>query len=77
MRRRVEGKRGQRAAARHPDRERNVAERFRRAATRYETETANLLAFAWVAAVMVMSREPGRRSPLTSCPHHLVRSGDP
>ena len=45
----------------HLYRERNVCERFwaqakqfRRVATRYEKKAANFLAFAWVAAVMVM-----------------------
>jgi transposase len=45
----------------HLYRERNRCERFwskakqfRRVATRYEKKTANFLAFAWVAAVMVM-----------------------
>ncbi len=45
----------------HRYRERNVCERFwnkakqfRRVATRYEKKAANFLAFAWVAAVMVM-----------------------
>jgi transposase len=45
----------------HLYRERNVCERswarakqYRRVATRYEKKAANFLAFAWVAAVMVM-----------------------
>jgi transposase len=45
----------------HLYRERNVCERFwskakqfRRVATRYEKKAVNFLAFAWVAAVMVM-----------------------
>jgi transposase len=45
----------------HWYRERNVCERFwaqakqfRRVATRYEKKAANFLAFAWVAAVVVM-----------------------
>jgi transposase len=45
----------------HLYRERNLCERFwskvkqyRRVATRYEKKAANFLAFAWVAAVMVM-----------------------
>lgn len=45
----------------HPYRERNVGERFwaqakqfRRVATRYEKKAANFLAFAWVAALMVV-----------------------
>jgi len=45
----------------HLYKERNVCERFwaqakqfRRVATRYEKKAANFLAFAWVAAVMVM-----------------------
>ena len=45
----------------HWYRERNLCERFwarakqfRRLATRYEEKAANFLAFAWVAAVMVM-----------------------
>jgi transposase len=45
----------------HLYRERNVCERFwskakqfRRVATRYEKKAANFLAFAWVAALMVM-----------------------
>lgn len=51
----------QRAIDRHLYRERNLCERFwaqakqyRRVATRYEKKAANFLAFAWVAAVMVM-----------------------
>jgi transposase len=51
----------QRAVDPHLYRERNVCERFwaqakqyRRVATRYEKKAANFLAFAWVAAVMVM-----------------------
>jgi transposase len=51
----------QRAVDAHLYRERNLAERFwaqakqfRRVATRYEKKAANFLAFAWVAAVMVM-----------------------
>jgi transposase len=46
---------------RHTYKERNVAERFwaeakqfRRVATRYEKKAANFLAFAWLAATMVM-----------------------
>jgi transposase len=45
----------------HVYRERNLCERFwskakqyRRVATRYEKKAANFLAFAWVAALMVM-----------------------
>ena len=45
----------------HLYRERNVVERFwarakqfRRVATRYEKKAANFLAFAWVAALVVM-----------------------
>ena len=45
----------------HLDRERNPCERFRaqaepfrRVATRYETKAANVLAFAWVAPLMVV-----------------------
>jgi transposase len=45
----------------HHYRERNLCERFwarakqfRRVATRYEKKAANFLAFAWVAAMMVM-----------------------
>jgi transposase len=45
----------------HLYKERNLAERFwahakqfRRVATRYEKKAANFLAFAWVAAVVVM-----------------------
>lgn len=45
----------------HLYRERNLCERFwaqakqfRRVATRYEKKAANFLAFAWVAALMVM-----------------------
>jgi transposase len=51
----------QRAVDPHLYRERNLCERFwskakqyRRVATRYEKKAANFLAFAWVAAVMVM-----------------------
>jgi len=51
----------QRAVDEHLYRERNLCERFwaqakqfRRVATRYEKKAANFLAFAWVAAVMVM-----------------------
>jgi transposase len=47
----------------HLYRERNVCERFwshakqfRRVATRYEKKAANYLAFAWVAALMVMMK---------------------
>lgn len=47
----------------HLYRERNVCERFwahakqfRRVATRYEKKAANFLAFAWVAAWMVMMK---------------------
>ena len=46
---------------RHTYKERNLVERFwskakqfRRVATRYEKKAANFLAFAWVAAIMVM-----------------------
>ncbi len=48
---------------RHTYRERNLAERFwaqakqfRRVATRYEKKAANFLAFAWVAAWVVMMK---------------------
>ena len=51
----------QRPVDRHTYKERNLAERFwaqakqyRRVATRYEKKAANFLAFAWVAALMVM-----------------------
>jgi transposase len=51
----------QREVAPHLYRERNVCERFgaqaqqfRRVATRYEKKARNVLAFAWVAAVVVM-----------------------
>jgi transposase len=51
----------QRPLDRHTYTERNLAERFwaqakqyRRVATRYEKKAANFLAFAWVAATMVM-----------------------
>jgi transposase len=51
----------QRAVDPHLYRERNLCERFwaqakqfRRVATRYEKKAANFLAFAWVAAVVVM-----------------------
>jgi transposase len=51
----------QRPLDRHTYKERNLAERFwaqakqyRRVATRYEKKAANFLAFAWVAAMMVM-----------------------
>jgi transposase len=51
----------QRKIDEHLYRERNVCERFwaqakqfRRVATRYEKKAVNFLAFAWVAAVMVM-----------------------
>ena len=51
----------QRAVDGHLYRERNLCERFwarakqfRRVATRYEKKAANFLAFAWVAAVVVM-----------------------
>jgi transposase len=51
----------QRVIDAHVYRERNVCERFwaqakqfRRVATRYEKKAANFLAFAWVAAIMVM-----------------------
>lgn len=51
----------QRAVDPHPYRERNVVERFwarakqfRRVATRSEKKAANFLAFAWVAALVVM-----------------------
>jgi transposase len=51
----------QRDVDEHLYRERNVCERFwskakqyRRVATRYEKKAANFLAFAWVAALMVM-----------------------
>ena len=51
----------QRDVDEHLYRERNLCERFwskakqyRRVATRYEKKAANFLAFAWVAAVMVM-----------------------
>ena len=51
----------QRAVDPHLYRERNLCERFwskikqyRRVATRYEKKAANYLAFAWVAAVVVM-----------------------
>lgn len=51
----------QRAVDPHVYRERNVVERFwaraepfRRVATRYEKKAANSLAFAWVAALVVM-----------------------
>ena len=51
----------QRPLDRHTYKERNVCERFwaqakqyRRVATRYEKKAANFLAFAWVAAMMVM-----------------------
>ena len=51
----------QRAIDRHLYRERTLCERLRseaeqdrRVATRYEKKAANFLAFAWVAAVMVM-----------------------
>jgi transposase len=47
----------------HLYRERNVVERFwskvkqyRRVATRYEKKAANFLAFAWVAALVVMMK---------------------
>ncbi|MBN9522373.1 IS5 family transposase [bacterium] len=50
-----------RAVDPHVYRERNVVERFwarakpfRRVATRYEKKAANFLAFAWVAALVVM-----------------------
>jgi transposase len=53
----------QRAIDPHLYRERNVCERFwaqakqfRRVATRYEKKAANFLAFAWVAAWMVMMK---------------------
>ena len=53
----------QRAVDPHRYRERNVCERFwgrakqfRRVGTRYEKKAANYLAFAWVAAWMVMLR---------------------
>jgi len=52
-----------RALDRHLYRERNVCERFwaqakqfRRVATRYEKKAANFLAFAWVAACIVMMK---------------------
>jgi transposase len=55
------GRKDQREIDRHLYRERNLAERFwaqakqyRRVATRYEKKAANFLAFAWVAALMVM-----------------------
>ena len=51
----------QREVDEHLYRERNVCERFwahakqfRRVATRYEKKAANFLAFAWVAALVVM-----------------------
>jgi transposase len=51
----------QREIDRHLYRERNVCERFwahakqfRRVATRYEKKAANFLAFAWVAALIVI-----------------------
>jgi transposase len=51
----------QRAVDPHLYRERNLCERFwaqakqyRRVATRYEKKAANFLAFAWVAAMMVL-----------------------
>lgn len=51
----------QRVVDPHLYRERNVVERFwarvkqfRRVATRYEKKAANFLAFAWVAALVVM-----------------------
>ena len=54
-------RKGQRGIDAHLYRERNLCERFwaqakqfRRVATRYEKKAANFLAFAWVAAVMVM-----------------------
>jgi transposase len=53
----------QRAVDPHLYRERNVCERFwaqakqfRRVATRYEKKAANFLAFAWVAAWVVMMK---------------------
>ena len=55
------GRKEQRAIDRHLYRERNLAERFwahakqfRRVATRYEKKAANFLAFAWLAALVVM-----------------------
>jgi transposase len=55
------GRKEQRELDPHLYRERNLCERFwskakqfRRVATRYEKKAANFLAFAWVAAVMVM-----------------------
>ena len=55
------GRKEQRVIDRHLYRERNVCERFwskakqyRRVATRYDKKAANFLAFAWVAALMVM-----------------------
>lgn len=54
-------RKAQRVIDRHTYKERNVCERFwahakqfRRVATRYEKKAANFLAFAWVAALMVM-----------------------
>ncbi len=54
---------GRRAVDPHLYRERNLCERFwaqaeqyRRAATRYDKKAANYLAFAWLAATMVMLR---------------------
>lgn len=54
-------RREQRAIDPHLYRERNLCERFwaqakqfRRVATRYEKKATNFLAFAWVAALMVM-----------------------
>jgi transposase len=53
----------QRAVDPHLYRERNLCERFwskakqfRRVATRYEKKAANFLAFAWVAALVVMMK---------------------
>ena len=55
------GRKEQRVIDPHLYRERNLCERFwskakqfRRVATRYEKKAANYLAFAWVAAVVVM-----------------------
>jgi transposase len=54
-------RKAQREIDSHTYKERNVCERFwaqakqfRRVATRYEKKAANFLAFAWVAAMMVM-----------------------
>ena len=56
-------RREQRPVDPHLSRERNVCERFwahakqfRRVATRYDKKAANYLAFAWVAALMVMMK---------------------